>query len=231
MLPRGRSPLASGKSFKIDLGPAGLVGLIALAAIVTFCLAMRWFCEEAHMIMAARNWLNTAGLFMDQNALERLFSRIRVRMTGRDPSRPSGPSTDCTGYCCSPGSRRPMRLFRYIWAFPVTLVGLTLAMLACLTGGSVRLSRGVVEAEGGLLDRLLRGSPLHRGGAAMTLGHVILARDSACLAQSREHELAHVRQFERWGPLLLPMYWLTSAWLHIRGYDPYLDHPLEPPPS
>ena len=64
----------------------------------------------------------------------------------------------------------------------------------------------------------------------MALGHVVLARDAACLARSRPHELVHVRQYERWGPLLLPAYWLIGAWLWCRGYHPYLDHPLEPPP-
>jgi hypothetical protein len=59
---------------------------------------------------------------------------------------------------------------------------------------------------------------------------VVLARDADCLARSREHELAHVRQFERWGPLLPPVYLSIAAWLWCRGYHPYLDHPLEPPP-
>jgi hypothetical protein len=61
----------------------------------------------------------------------------------------------------------------------------------------------------------------------MTLGHVILARDADCLARSRLHEMGHVRQFERWGPFFLPVYWLIAAWLSWRGYHPYLDHPLE----
>ena len=65
----------------------------------------------------------------------------------------------------------------------------------------------------------------------MALGHVILARDADCLERSRAHELFHVRQFEWWGPLLLPAYWAVSAWLLWRGYHPYLDHPLEPPPK
>jgi hypothetical protein len=89
----------------------------------------------------------------------------------------------------------------------------------------------VVEAWGGAVGWLLRGGRLRRGGAAAALGHVILARDAACLDRSRPHELAHVRQYERWGPLLLPAYWLAGAWLRARGYDPYLDHPLEPPPG
>jgi hypothetical protein len=124
-----------------------------------------------------------------------------------------------------------MRLVGYLWALPVTLVGLALALLASVSGGSVRCRGCVVEVWGGLIGRLLRGGRLFQGGAAMTLGHVILARDADCLACSRAHELAHVRQFEWWGPLLLPAYWLVGAWLWCRGYHPYLDHPFEPPPE
>jgi hypothetical protein len=120
-----------------------------------------------------------------------------------------------------------MRLFGYLWALPVTVVGLLLALLAVLSGGSVHLRGGVVEAQGGLVKRLLRGGRSWSGGAAMALGHVILARDADCLARSRAHELAHVRQYERWGPLLLPAAWLIGCWLSWRGYDPYLDHPFE----
>jgi hypothetical protein len=123
-----------------------------------------------------------------------------------------------------------MRFFGYLWASPVTAVGLPLAILAAMTGGGVQVRGDVVEAWGGLPGRLLRGSGFRRGGAAAALGHVILARDAESLDRSRAHELAHVRQYERWGPLLLPVYWLVAAWLWVRGYHPYLDHPLEPPP-
>jgi hypothetical protein len=61
----------------------------------------------------------------------------------------------------------------------------------------------------------------------MTLGHVILARDQDCLERSRDHELAHVQQYERWGPLLLPAYWLAGRWLAARGFDSHLDNPFE----
>lgn len=124
-----------------------------------------------------------------------------------------------------------MKLVGYLWALPVTAVGLALAALGAATGGGVRVRGGVVEVWGGAPGRLLRGGRFRRGGAATALGHVVLARDAACLERSRVHELAHVRQYERWGPLLLPAYWLVGAWLWARGRDPYLDHPLEPPPA
>ena len=123
-----------------------------------------------------------------------------------------------------------LRLFGYLWAFPVTAVGLVLVLLGSATGGSTRVKGGVVEAWGGLPGRLLRGGRYHHGGAAVTLGHVILARDADCLERSRPHELVHVRQYEHWGPFLLPVYWIIGWWLRVRGYHPYLDHPMEPPP-
>ena len=122
-----------------------------------------------------------------------------------------------------------MRVVGYIWAFPVTIFGLLLALLTAAAGGTVRVQNGVVVSWGRAAAWLLRGGRFRRGGAAMTLGHVVLARDAECLARSWQHELAHVRQFERWGPLLLPAYWLVSVWLWARGYHPYLDHPFEPP--
>ena len=124
-----------------------------------------------------------------------------------------------------------MRLLGYFWAAPVTVLGLLLAFIAAVTGGKARWRGGVVEAWGGLTGQLLRGGRLLGGGGAMTLGHAILARDALCLDRSRQHELEHVRQFERWGPFLLPAYWSISVWLWCRGLDPYLDHPLEPPPD
>jgi hypothetical protein len=119
------------------------------------------------------------------------------------------------------------RLFGYLWALPVTCIGLFFALLAELTGGKLQVRGGTVEAHGGFLGRLLRGGKLFRGGAAMALGHVILARDQQCLDKSRPHERVHVRQYERWGPLLLPVHFLVSGWLAWRGYDPHLDHPFE----
>jgi hypothetical protein len=124
-----------------------------------------------------------------------------------------------------------MRLLGYLWALPVTVVGLLLVLLTCVSGGSVRFQGGIVEGYGGFVGWFLRGGHSRSSGAAMTLGHVVLARDRDCLTRSHPHELAHVRQFERWGVFLLPAYWLVSVWLRWRGYHPYLDNPFEPPPS
>ena len=96
----------------------------------------------------------------------------------------------------------------YLWAGPNSLVGLVGALTTRTR--PVRW-RGVLLFEDGRggLARLLR----WRGFTAITLGHVIVANrqlDDRLLA----HELEHVAQHERWGPLYYPAYLLGS----LRGY-------------
>ena len=62
---------------------------------------------------------------------------------------------------------------------------------------------------------------------ALTLGHTILGQTSAALDVARTHEWVHVRQFERWGPLMGPAYLGCSLWLWLRGGRPYRDNPFE----
>jgi hypothetical protein len=93
----------------------------------------------------------------------------------------------------------------YLWAGPNSLVGLAGALTTRTR--PVRW-RGVLlfEDAGGGLGRFLR----WRGFAAITLGHVIVANrplDDRLLA----HELEHVAQHERWGPLYYPAYLLGSV--------------------
>lgn len=120
------------------------------------------------------------------------------------------------------------RQWRYLWASPVTILGLLFLPLTWLSGGKARVVRGAVEIHGGLVSTILRrGLPFVGSAAAMTLGHVILGRDEACLDHSRDHEHVHVRQCERWGILFLPLYLGASLILYARGCDPYLDNPFE----
>jgi len=121
-----------------------------------------------------------------------------------------------------------LRILAYVWALPATALGLFFVPVAWLSGGGVRIVAGVIEVHGGLVALLLRrGLPFFGPAAAMTLGHVILGRDRACLDHSRRHEHVHVRQYEHWGPLMLPIYLLASLVLWLRGRDPYLDNPFE----
>jgi hypothetical protein len=65
------------------------------------------------------------------------------------------------------------------------------------------------------------------GVIAMTLGHTILGQTAEGLDLVRDHEQVHVRQYEVWGPMFIPAYLASSAWLWWRGKDPYRDNPFE----
>jgi hypothetical protein len=121
-----------------------------------------------------------------------------------------------------------VRFILYLWALPGTAIGLPFVLVAWLSGGRAAIVQGAVEVHGGLVTTFLRrGVPLLGSAAAMTLGHVILGRDLDCLEHSRRHEHVHVRQYERWGPLFLPLYLTASVLLYFKGLDPYLDNPFE----
>jgi hypothetical protein len=116
---------------------------------------------------------------------------------------------------------------QYLWAFPWTLLGLLLGLAAVASGGRARRVGRVLEVHGGWLDSLLKRVPIAGGASAMTLGHVVIARTEDDLARSRLHELVHVAQYERWGPLFVPAYLACSVWQWARGNDAYLDNPFE----
>ncbi len=62
---------------------------------------------------------------------------------------------------------------------------------------------------------------------AFTLGHTILGQTAASLDMAHNHELVHVRQYERWGPFMGIAYLLASFILWLTGRDPYRDNPFE----
>jgi hypothetical protein len=86
-----------------------------------------------------------------------------------------------------------------LWASPWTLLGLMLGVAGLLSGGSVRRGPGIVEFHGGAVGWLLRRLPAEP--FAMTLGHTVLGLTAESLDLAQPHELVHVRQYERWGPL------------------------------
>ena len=106
---------------------------------------------------------------------------------------------------------------RYVWAGPWTLVGLLLSAFFRRR----YVARSVLVAEGA--DWPFRLGWRYR---AITLGHVILCVDELDPA-TFDHELVHVRQYERWGPLFVPVYLVSSAWSLMRGRHPYRDNPFE----
>jgi len=113
------------------------------------------------------------------------------------------------------------------WALPWTLLGLMVGLAARASGGGCRRVGRVLEFHGGVVERLLRWVPIAGGAAAMTLGHCVIGRTPDDLDRSRKHELVHVAQYERWGPLFVPAYFACSAWCWLRGYRPYRDNPFE----
>ena len=119
------------------------------------------------------------------------------------------------------------RWWSIFWAAPNSLIGLTIGLVGLATGGHCHRVAGVLEFYGGLIERLLAVAPLSGGASAMALGHVVLGRDRATLDRCRPHELVHVRQYERWGPLFLPAYFLSSLVVWLRGGHAYLDNPFE----
>jgi hypothetical protein len=121
-----------------------------------------------------------------------------------------------------------MRMLRYLWAGPASCVGLLFAVIGTVGGGRISLHTGVIEAEGRLLAWGLTHLTLVDGGvAAITFGHVVLGRDAATLAWTRAHERVHVRQYERWGPLFIPLYIAASLWAAVRGRNAYLENRFE----
>jgi len=114
-----------------------------------------------------------------------------------------------------------------LWAGPWTLFGLGIGGLALLSGGRVGRTGRVLEFCGGFAATYLRRFPLVRGASAVTFGHTVLARDRQALETTRTHELVHVRQYERWGPLFVPAYLFHWVRLRLTGKDPYRDNPFE----
>ncbi len=121
-----------------------------------------------------------------------------------------------------------LRVWCYLWALPVTLLGILLMAVARGSGGMSQRVDGVLEVAGGWPAAILRrGFPFSGAVAAITLGHVVLGVSLAALDATRVHERAHVRQFERWGALLLLLYPLGGLIAWLRGGNPYRDNPFE----
>ena len=116
---------------------------------------------------------------------------------------------------------------RWVWAAPTTLLG-AIVVIAGVWRARLRVVDGVVEAHGPALAWLLTHViPMSGGAAALTLGHVVIARDAQSLETTRTHERVHVRQCERWGPLFVPAYLAASLIAVLRGRHFYFDNVFE----
>lgn len=123
------------------------------------------------------------------------------------------------------GEGSPMRAallaLGYLWASPVSLVGL----LACLLNrpSSARWRAGALEVTCGRFAITFGIQP-----AAVTLGWVILlAPDAVDDREIALHERAHVLQCLVLGPLVLVAYPLASLWAWARGGHYYEDNVFE----
>jgi hypothetical protein len=113
-------------------------------------------------------------------------------------------------------TREAIRFLRYAWAAPCTAVGLVAALFMFLAGGRARTHAGVLEVA---LSQ--SGGRPRRGFGAITFGHVVLGRSEQLLGELRAHELQHVRQYERWGPVFFLAYPASSLYQLLRGRNPY----------
>lgn len=124
-----------------------------------------------------------------------------------------------------------LRVFRkvaaIIWASPYSIVGLTIGFIGVLFGGRVRIEGSAIEFYDGGIKWFVHRLPHGQFTLALTLGHVILGQTDASLAISRKHEAVHVAQYERWGPFMLPAYFLSSVYVYLTGKRFYRDNPFE----
>jgi len=86
---------------------------------------------------------------------------------------------------------------------------------------------GTVEVYGGVIGRFVSHHPGSLRLSAVTLGHVVLGASGPRLDALRAHERVHVRQYERWGPLFLPAYALSSLGQVVHGGHWYRDNDFE----
>jgi hypothetical protein len=110
------------------------------------------------------------------------------------------------------------RVFRIIWAGPNSLIGLVLLPFFRRR----RVVHGVVLAEGAEWPPRLGWRY-----TAITFGHVVLSVREPIPEDILRHELEHVRQYEIWGPLFLPLYWLASFGAALMGRHFYKDNYFE----
>ena len=106
-------------------------------------------------------------------------------------------------------------------------MGLLLGGIGLCTGGRAQVRGRVLEFCGGGVKWLLQQFFWGEGAIALTLGHTVLGQTDAALDIAREHELVHVRQYERWGPFMGPAYLGCSLVLWLTGRRAYRDNPFE----
>lgn len=116
---------------------------------------------------------------------------------------------------------------RFVWPLPITLFGAALGLIILMFGGTFRRQGIALEGSGGPAAAILWLFNPRGRIEAITLGHVIIARNAARADALRSHEHAHVRQYERWGILFPFAYLAAGAWAYLRGGCAYRDNCFE----
>lgn len=119
----------------------------------------------------------------------------------------------------------------FIWALPLTVVGLIVALVTGCERVHLRIPASTSEARTYLASDWLRKRFFggKRNIGAFTIGCVILFRGWQDASDSKlvRHELVHVKQGQRWGPLLpLVQLWAMTRAVLEEG-DFYEDNFLE----
>jgi hypothetical protein len=139
------------------------------------------------------------------------------------------------------GTRFPRLTWRgmagIIWALPLSLFGLLLALPVMCFGGRMSLvpALRVTVGHGQMPAVLVRGRVAdvmlarHPYGAmqAMAIGHVIIADRAAVSRRLLVHELVHVAQAARWGVLFPLVYLGASLRAKRAGGNAYWDNVFE----
>jgi hypothetical protein len=116
---------------------------------------------------------------------------------------------------------------RYAWPGLYTVVGLWAFIVPWQGSRRWIAHRGTIGIVGPAIERLLALAPIQGGASALTLGHTILAASEEAFFATWDHEFVHVRQYERWGPLFVPAYFICGWWQWMHGHHPYWDNPFE----
>ncbi|MGH2710929.1 MAG: hypothetical protein ACRDH9_06980 [Actinomycetota bacterium] len=108
-----------------------------------------------------------------------------------------------------------LRVLAYVWASPNTILGILFGLLSFQRP---RTQDGILVFDADRRGFIWLIALFRR--AAITYGHVVLS-NSPVQGSLLVHELHHVRQYERLGPLYIPLYVLIWVFTGYRG------HPFE----
>jgi hypothetical protein len=117
---------------------------------------------------------------------------------------------------------------RTMWrALPGDLLGMLIMRGCGINAPTRRVDSGDVTAvlvEDPRIERWFRAHliPVQ----AQTLGHFVFARGPVP-PEIMAHECEHIRQWSRFGPFYLPLYFGSSAVASLRGRRPYWDNAFE----